>query len=263
MKTKLIFAVICSAFILTSCGGTKVPTTAVYPESYEFKKESPLSILIMPPINKTNSVDAKDLFYAKMSAPVYGRGYYVFPPTLAMELMKREGVYDAEEFIDRPLNKFEELLGADAVLFSIIYDTDKSKLRREGMVDIEFIMKSTATNKVLYRVRGEYILDKSLYTIAEMNNDIANDDTGYGVAVFPVIYGALFVVDLFRTILMEEADVSGKVSGVALGNLPNGIYPPPNGFYRPPVSIFKNFQATELEKNGNITVQYKQFKEAK
>jgi len=203
----------------------------------------------MPPINKTNNVDAKDLFYSKMAGPIYGDGYYVFPPTLAMDLMKKEGIYDAEVFLDKPLNKFEELLGADAVLFSIIHDTDKSKIRREGMVDIEFIVKSTATNKELYRVRGKYILDRSLYTLAQMSKDIGNDDSGVGIIAYPMVYGVFFVIDMVRTIFLEEADVSGKVSEIALGGLPRGIYPSSQWF----VGIYKTFEVRELESDGSRT----------
>jgi hypothetical protein len=258
MKNNLIFLAICSVFFAFGCSGSK-PPVAAYPESKEFKREWPLTFLVMPPINKTNNVDAKELFYSKMAGPIYGDGYYAFPPILAMELMKKEGIYDAEAFLDRPLNKFEELLGADAVLFSIIHDTDKSKIRREGMVDIEFIIKSTATNKELYRIRGKYILDKSSYTLAEMSKDIGNDDSGGGVVVYPIMYGVLFVVDLVRTILLEEADVSGKVSGIALGNLPSGVYPIKQKY----MGVYKTFEANELEKNGSITVTYKKFKEDK
>jgi len=258
MKNNLTFLVICSVFLTFGCSGSK-PPVASYPESYEFKKERPLTFLIMPPINKTNNVDAKDLFYSKMAGPIYGNGYYVFPPTLAMDLMKKEGIYDAEVFLDAPLNKFEELLGADAVLFSIIYDTDKSKIRREGTVDIEFIVKSTATNKELYRVRGKYILDKSLYTLAEMADDINRDEDGKGLIIYPIIYGCYFIVDVIRTILLEEADVSAKVSGIALGNLPRGVYPSTQPFTK----VYKTFEATELEKNGLIILNYKKFKEEK
>jgi len=258
MKNTLIFLAICSILLTFGCSSSK-PPVAAYSESNEFKKEWPLTFLIMPPINKTNNVDAKDLFYSKMATPVYGDGYYVFPPILAMDLMKKEGIYDSEVFLDKPLNKFEELLGADAVLFSIIHETDKSKIRREGTVDIEFIVKSTLTNKELYRIRGKYILDKSLYTLAEMSNDIGNDDSGAGVVAYPIMYGVIFIVDLVRTILLEEADVSGKVSGIALGNLPRGIYPSS----QPHVKIFKSFEVTELERNGSITVEYKKIKEDK
>ncbi|MDR2583206.1 MAG: DUF799 domain-containing protein [Fibromonadaceae bacterium] len=258
MKYKLIFFAICSAFLFFGCSASKPPKIAVYPESGEFKKERPLTFLIMPPINKTNSVDAKDLFYAKMAGPIYGDGYYVFPPTLAMELMKHESIYDAEVFLDAPLNKFEELLGADAVLFTIIYDTDKSKLRREAMVDIEFIIKSTVTNKELYRIRGKYILDKSTYTLDELNKDMQNQEPA-GKAGAIVYYGVCFIVDLVRTIFQEEADVSGKVSGIALGGLPRGVYPTS----QPVIGVYKSFEARELEKNGSITVNYRKFKEKK
>jgi len=258
MKNFLVFLVIFSYFFTFGCSSGNAPV-ALYPESRDFKKEQPLTFLVMPPINKTNNVDAKELFYSKMAAPIYTDGYYVFPPTLAMELMKKEGIYDAELFLNNPLNKFEELLGVDAVLFTIIYDTDKSKILREGMVDIEFIIKSTATNKELYRIRGEYVLDRSLYSLDDMSRDMDNDKSGYGAVVYPIIYGVIFMVDLVRTITLEEADVSGKVARVALNNLPCGIYPCTQSYIKVP----KTFKVVETEKNGFMSAWYKKFNEEK
>jgi len=262
MKYCLIFLAIFSYFFTFGCSSNRGAPVALYPESREFKKEQPLTFLVMPPINKTNNVDAKELFYSKMAAPVYSDGYYVFPPTLAMELMKKEGIYDAELFLNNPLNKFEELLGVDAVLFTIIYDTDKSKIRREGMVDIEFIVKSTATNKELYRIRGEYVLDRSLYTLDDMTRDMdeaQKNGFAYGAVVYPIVYGVIFMVDLVRTITLEEADVSGKVARVALNNLPCGIYPCSQSSIKVP----KTFKVVETEKNGMISAWYKKFNEEK
>jgi len=258
MKYNILFLAIFSYLFTFGCSSSSAPM-ALYPESREFKKEQPLTFLIMPPINKTNNVDAKELFYSKMAAPVYNDGYYVFPPTLAMELMKKEGIYDAELFLNNPLNKFEELLGVDALLFTIIYDTDKSKIRREGMVDIEFIVKSTATNKELYRIRGEYVLDRSLYSLDDMSRDMNNDQSGAGTIIYPIMYGVIFLVDLVRTITLEEADVSGKVARVALNNLPCGIYP----CLQSSIKVPKTFKAVESEKNGQLSAWYQKFKEEK
>ena len=45
-----------------------------YAKMYE---ENPVSILVMPPINNTNNVEAKDLLYTSISQHIAEAGYYV------------------------------------------------------------------------------------------------------------------------------------------------------------------------------------------
>jgi hypothetical protein len=78
-------------------------------------------------------------------------GYYVIPPFLSMEILKQESAYDAELFLNQPVNKFGEVFGADLVLFTIIHRWDKTLLPMAHItVQIEYIIKSTKTNQVLY-----------------------------------------------------------------------------------------------------------------
>ena len=57
---------------LCSCGSTSQMTLDTqYPKMYE---EKPTSIVIMPPINQTNFVDAKDYFYTPLHAPLCEKG---------------------------------------------------------------------------------------------------------------------------------------------------------------------------------------------
>jgi len=44
----------------------------------------------MPPINKSTNVEAKEYFHSTMNIPIANAGYYVIPPFLSMEILKKE-----------------------------------------------------------------------------------------------------------------------------------------------------------------------------
>lgn len=122
MKRILIFLV--TIAVLSSCGLTSGLTRGTqYPLMY---KEKPVTLLIMPPINNTTNVEAKDLLYTSISKPLIDAGYYVIPPMIAMEILKEESAYDSEIFVDSSLEMFKTFFGADAVVFSEINKWAKS-----------------------------------------------------------------------------------------------------------------------------------------
>ena len=117
---KFLYAILLIA-AATSCSTTT--RLSQYPKMYESK---PVTILVMPPINNTANVEAKDLLYTSINKPLAEAGYYVISPHLAMDILKSESAYDAEMFIDAPLDKFAQFFGADAVVFSQIDKWTKS-----------------------------------------------------------------------------------------------------------------------------------------
>lgn len=139
---------------LTSC--SSYTRGSLYPKMYE---EKPVSILVMPPINNTTNVDAKELLYTSISYPLIEAGYYVIPPHLAMDFLKAESGYDAEMFIDKDAAMFAQVFGVDAVVFSVI---DKWKKVGVGIeTNIKYIVKSTKTNEVLFERNCDLFLDLS------------------------------------------------------------------------------------------------------
>lgn len=143
----------------TSSGLTRA---ANYPKMYE---EKPVTVLVMPPINKTTTVEAKEYFYYTVNTALCEAGYYVVSPFLAMELFKAESAYDSELFIDRDdLKIFGKVFNADALLFTEINSWDKSKLAGKIVVDVDYILKSVQSNEVLFRRNGNLTLDTSVST---------------------------------------------------------------------------------------------------
>ena len=117
MKKQLYLLVVIS-ILITSCGPTsKLTKSQAYPEIY---KQKPLAVLIMPPINRSTAVEAKEYFHTTLNVPIANAGYYVIPPFLSMEILKRESAYDSELFIDRPsLEIFRDIFGAYASIMLI------------------------------------------------------------------------------------------------------------------------------------------------
>jgi len=156
MKRILYFAILCC--MATSCGMLNTVTReSQYAKMYE---EKPITLLVMPPINNSANVEAKDLLYTSISRPLVEAGYYVISPLLAMDVLKAESAYDAEMFFDAPLTAFQNYFGADAVVFSVIDSWTKKGLGIQ--TKIRYVIKSAYTNEILFDRSCDLYLDLSV-----------------------------------------------------------------------------------------------------
>ena len=156
MKRLIIFAFTCC--LLSSCGVySTVTRESQYSKMYE---EKPVTLLVMPPINNSTNVEAKDLLYTSISRPLVEAGYYVISPLLAMDIFKAESGYDAEMFFDAPLNVFNNYFGADAVVFSVIDSWAKKGMGIQ--TKIRYVIKSAYTNEILFDRSCDLYLDLSV-----------------------------------------------------------------------------------------------------
>lgn len=147
------------ALLMSSCATKLLTRAEQYPKMYE---ERPLSIVVMPPINQTNHVEAKDYFYTTLYAPLCEKGYYVFSPMMTMELFQSESAYDAEMFIDGDLSQFRNVLGADAAMFTIIKSWKRNNVGGKLTAGVEYILRSTKTGEILYKREGLIKVDTSV-----------------------------------------------------------------------------------------------------
>lgn len=152
---KRLIPTILLTVVVSSCGLTnQVTRESQYAAMYN---DMPVTLLVMPPINNTSNVEAKDLLYTSISRPLAEAGYYVISPLLAMDVLKAESAYDAEMFIDKPLTMFRDYFGADAVVFSQIDDWTK---RGFGIdTKIRYIIKSATSGEVLFDRSCDLYLD--------------------------------------------------------------------------------------------------------
>ncbi len=152
---KRLIPTILLTVVVSSCGLTnQVTRESQYAAMYN---DMPITLLVMPPINNTSNVEAKDLLYTSISRPLAEAGYYVISPLLAMDVLKAESAYDAEMFIDKPLTMFRDYFGADAVVFSQIDDWTK---RGFGIdTKIRYIIKAATSGEVLFDRSCDLYLD--------------------------------------------------------------------------------------------------------
>lgn len=160
MKKITASIILLAVLLISACTSTKqITRKAAYPDMYG---QHLMTILVMPPINKTNNVDAKEFFFTTLSQPLCDKGYYVIPPYVSMEAFKNESAYDADLFLDRPLEKFKQYFGADIVLFTIIHRWQKAAFTGTITVEVEYIARSAKTNAIIYSRRGTLVLDTSM-----------------------------------------------------------------------------------------------------
>ncbi len=197
MKKYLVLLI--SALMLCSCATNKDTRASLYPKIYE---EKPATILVMPPINNTNHVEAKDYFYSSLSMPLIEKGYYVVSPFLASDLLKQESAYDSELFINGSLAPFRNVFGADAVLFTTINKWEKKSGLSYIKVGIDYTLKSTKTNEVLFNRCGELEV-----RFSSGNNSLL------GLAL-----------DMISTAVTDKIVAARRCNLYVLSDLPEGLY---------------------------------------
>jgi hypothetical protein len=111
--SRLGLAVAAASLVL---GGCAVQPPKPYDYS-AFKQSRPASILVLPPTHSTPNIRASDSVWAQVSRPLAESGYYVLPVSLVSESLKQNGVTEANEAQQLPLNKLRDVFGADAVLY--------------------------------------------------------------------------------------------------------------------------------------------------
>lgn len=202
MKKYIILGLV--TLLMSSCA-EKITRLAQYPKMYE---ERPLTIAVMPPINQTNFVEAKDYFYTTLYTPLCEKGYYVYSPMMTMEMFQSESAYDAEQFIEADLSQFRNVLGADAAMFTIIKSWSRNKVGGSITAGVEYILRSTKTGETIYKREGLISVDTSI------------NSGGNG------LFGAL--ADLAATAINTAATdkvVAGRMCTVyVLSDMPEGKY---------------------------------------
>jgi hypothetical protein len=217
---------------LSSCAtSSRITKATAYKGMYEQK---PVSVLLMPPINKSNNVDSKEYFHSTLYTPIANAGYYVIPPFMSMEILKKESAYDAELFLNGSLAKFGEVFGADLAVFTIIHEWKKYKLGGNVYVKVEYIIKSTRTNEVLYTRIGNVTYNTSI------------SSSGGG------LIGALvsLAATAINTAATKYVSVARACNQYTFGDLPAGKYSPANKIDGTQMSGKKEFS---VKLNSNST----------
>src|SRR5882672_6304721 len=90
----------------------------VPPYNYaNYRAHPPRSILVLPPLNESTAVQGTYSYLSTVTRPIAELGYYVFPVVVVDQFLKENGMPTAGEMHQIPLNKIDEIIGADAVLY--------------------------------------------------------------------------------------------------------------------------------------------------
>lgn len=202
MKKYIIFGLI--ALIISSCAH-QITRGEQYPKMYE---EKPLSIVVMPPINQTEHVEAKDYFYTTLYTPLCEKGYYVYSPMLTMEMFQSESAYDAELFLENDLSQFRNVLGADAAMFTIIKSWKRNNIGGKLTAGVEYILRSTITGETIYKREGLINVDTSV-----------SGGSGLGALVG-------LIATAVSTAATDKVIAGRKCTAFVLSDMPVGKYSP-------------------------------------
>jgi hypothetical protein len=144
-----IFQVIASAGVAFLLAGCATPARYDYTNH---RQHPPRSILILPPLNESASVEGPYSFLSTVSHPVAERGYYVFPVAVVDRFFKENGMPTAGEMHQVSLEKVLEVTGADAVLFVTLeeYGSKYQLINSATIVRVRAQLVDTRTGLLLW-----------------------------------------------------------------------------------------------------------------
>lgn len=141
---------------LTGCGPKvlyEIPVTKqdVYKRIYD---EKPISILVLPALDKTTSAEASELFSYTITTFLAEKGYYVFSPTLVDEFLKSENITEPQLAREIPIEKIRQVFNPDVILYVDIikWDTNYKVLSSGVHVVLLNSLISAKTNKPLWLI---------------------------------------------------------------------------------------------------------------
>lgn len=145
--------------VLAACQAIETKREA-YPSMYD-PALKPLSIIVVPAINKSTAADAGDLITATIPQPFADNGYYVLPLPIVHKIFQDEGIVDGTQMINAPASMFKNVFGADAVLYVTIdeWETNYIVLAANVTVGLSYVLRSTTTDQVLWSYKARQVVD--------------------------------------------------------------------------------------------------------
>jgi hypothetical protein len=204
--TKLIGGVVLLAVLSGCVTNTNLTKQQAFPKLYASNSQ-PKSILVLPALNESTDAEAPEFYNVTISAPLTNAGYYAFPVDVVTEVLRSEGVSGMSSIANLPGSAFKQGFGADAVLLVNITRWEKVYAVLAGgvYVDLQFKMKSTSTDEILWQYSVNQYIDTS------------GSSNGGG------ILGALIATAL-TTALTKNFTVAAIANSVAVSALPLGPY---------------------------------------
>ena len=92
-------------------------------EPYDYtalKQSKPRSIVVIPPRNNSIEVNAPYVYLSTLTRPLAEKGYYVLPVAVIDQFLRENGLPTPAEMNTIALEKIDQHMGADAVLYITI-----------------------------------------------------------------------------------------------------------------------------------------------
>jgi len=194
--------------IIVGCAEIETKQDA-FPKMYSAEK--PLSILVLPAINKSTAADAGDLLNSTLTIPFADNGYYIMPISIVSDIFKREGIVEGAQLAGLPSSIFRANFGADAVLYVTInkWDTSYLVLAANVSVGMSYVLVSTKSSEVLWSYDQTIVVDT------------AGDSTGF------ILLDAIKTA--VNTAMTDYIPIARRVNNTAVMTMPYGKYHPDVG----------------------------------
>jgi hypothetical protein len=151
---KMPFLISAGATFLLTCFvcGCASPKT----DYTNFRAHRPRSILVLPPLNETTTVEATYSYLSTVTMPLAEMGYCVYPVAVVDHFLKENGMPTAGEMHQIPVNKALEILGADSVLYVTLvqYGTKYQVINSRTAVAVRGKLVDTRTGLTLWEGSG-------------------------------------------------------------------------------------------------------------
>lgn len=167
-----------------------------------FKAAKPRSIVVLPPLNNSPDVNASYSVYSHVTYPLAEAGYYVLPVALVDETFKQNGLANAADIHNVPLDKLKDIFGADAALYVTVTKYGATYTLLNSVVVV------TANAKLVDLKTGALMWSGA----ASASDEGGNNNSGGG------LIGAL-VSAAIKQIVNNVTDSAYPVAAIATGRL--------------------------------------------
>jgi len=230
MKYKSI-ALLTLMLIIAGCAEIETKMQA-YPKMYS-PSEKPVSMLVVPVVNKSTAADAPDLINSTLTVPFADNGYYVMPISIVSDIFKREGITEGSQILGLPAGVFKKNFGADSVLYITInsWDTNYVVLAANVTVGMSYVLVSTEDNSVLWSYDQQIVVDTS-------------QGQSSGLILLDIISTAI------KTATTDYIPIARQVNATAVATMPYGKYHPMVGQDGDMEVVLKSSREKALEQSN-------------
>jgi hypothetical protein len=197
--------------LLGACATPVIETKKeAFPSFYD-ETPNPVTMVIVPAINRSTAADAGELISATLAQPFADNGYYVLPMPIVSQIFMLEGILDGSQTLNLPGSLFQSAFGAETVLYVTIneWETNYAVLAANVTVGLSYVLRSTSTDEVLWSYSARQVIDTT------------SDSSGFIIADI--------IATAIQTAVTDYLPIAYQVNSIAVATLPHGQYHPQYG----------------------------------